>query len=305
MCLCCCTTRFSILVYMIIISALALIYGIVSISIFGSSTKPYKILMLKIEAAEKGDTDPTNERINQIQNQLNKYGYNGISNLFNYIPSITKDNYKLYKYDMIKRLKGIEHGLGIVLFIFPGIFLGVEILFLIYICGIKEYQILPTTLYKIFNIIRIICITLSTIFIFLSVLYSSLLSVALRQYAILTNRLDVCFIGILVGIIDGGYCFWFYIVLACAFCSERQKFVLVGSEQQPGADAKYDLNGNPLVLAVPVTSTRQPQMNMQNNQIQLNPNDKHPLDGQFYHQAKVNQQYNVEPSSRRNVNNPN
>ena len=53
MCFCCCPTRKSILIYAIVISTLAFIYGIITIANFGSSTKIYKIFKETIKEIEK------------------------------------------------------------------------------------------------------------------------------------------------------------------------------------------------------------------------------------------------------------
>ena len=157
-------------------------------------------------------------------------------------------------YGLVKRLKGIENGLGVILFIFPLLFLVINIIFLIFVCGIKEYKVLPDTTFNIFNTIKIICSTLSTIFIFLSVLYAVLLVVALVQYISLVGFIDSCAIGIIVGMVFGYYGIWYYIILSCAFCNERTLFLNVGCESKPGPDAKYDINGNALTHGNPQTS---------------------------------------------------
>ena len=160
------------------------------------------------------------------------------------IQKLKKEDLKNRNYGLIKSLKGIECGLGVILFIFPLIFLIIEIVFLIFIRGTKEYQVLPNTTFNIFNIIKILCITFSIIFIFLSVLYGFLLVVAYIQYIFLVISIDSCAIGIIIGMAFGYYGFWYYIVLSCAFYSERTKFVNVGSEEKPGPEAQYDINGN-------------------------------------------------------------
>ena len=52
MCFCCCVTRKSILIYTVVISSFAFIYGIVAISRFGSSTEIYKALIDKLKELE-------------------------------------------------------------------------------------------------------------------------------------------------------------------------------------------------------------------------------------------------------------
>ena len=303
-CFCCCQTRFSLVIYMLIITSLAFIFGIVVVSTFGSNTDIYNYLMKvhELDQAEKGQISANPK---DLEKELEKLRTESVKEIFSSntakLGICTEENY-----EKIKSLKGIELGLGSVLFSFSGIFLGVEILFMIFICGVKEFQVLSSTMYNIFNIIRIVCIILSIAFIALCSLYSSLLAVVLVNYLV-CNFVDECFAGILIGIIYGGYGFWFYIMLSCAFCTERQKFALVGSEEKPGPDAKYDVNGNPIGQPVPVTSMQQPRL-PQNNQIQLNPSNAHPLDVQYYPQQQnntnANPQYgDVQDSTYRNLNN--
>lgn len=287
MCFCCCPTRFSILIYMIVITAFAFIYGIVAIANFGSSTQIYKYLIERIEELEPQKSNATSSSYSSSYNYPYYYHltksdrnitrtekkYRRISNTYDPYNPYKKENYELAKaildtasvasidslkaedlntksYNLIKSLKGIENGLGVVLFIFPIIFLAIEIVCTIFTCGNKEYTVVTPTIFNIFNIIKIICITLSTIFIFLSVLYGILLIVALIQYLALVKITDSCARGIIFGIVFGYYGFYYYIVLACAFCAERAKFILVGNSEQPGPDAKFDLNGNQIVRQV-------------------------------------------------------
>ena len=315
MCFCCCVTRKSILIYAIVISSFAFIYGIVAISKFGSSTAIYKALINKLKELEKEnqyssystssttsttkfnyDYDDYDDYYNNNYNNYNN-GYNNNNNYnynnnyngyyktkakrrnsnkndddlyysgvltgnpynnevakaildsasYSHIQSLGSKDIMNGGYGLIKSLKGIENGLGVVLFIFPLIFLITEIIFMITICGIKEYQVLSDTAFKVFNAIRILCITLSTIFIFLSILYSVLLVVVLVQYIKLVTIIDSCVIGIIIGMVYGYYGLWYYIILSCAFCNERTLFLKVGCESNPGPDAQYRLNGEQII----------------------------------------------------------
>ena len=325
MCFCCCTTRKSILIYAIVISSFAFIYGIVAISKFGSNTEIYKVLISTLKALEtqkdsysdyKSSNSDYNSGYNSYYNSYSNnykirtkknrriaydddyYYYNIYGNSkyteailnsasYSIIKSLTPSDIKTKKYGLIKSLKGIENGLGVVLFIFPIIFLGIEILFLIFIWGIKEYKVLPLNIFNVFNIIKIICIILSTLFIVLSALYSLLLIIALIQYIKLLTIIDSCSIGIIVGMIFGYYGIWYYIVLSCAFCHERTKFINVGNEQNIGPEAQYDINGNkiskiaiinqPIVIAPSSIQPQNPHVievkqNQLSNKIQQNSN---------------------------------
>ena len=310
-CFCCCHTRFSMLIYMMVISAIAFIYGIVTISQFGSSTEIYKYLLIRIDDLEnnKNSYNPLSfaNSVASSVKSVNSVNYQNIKSevdrqSMNAISEFSFASVTGYNFGVIKKLKGIECGLGIVLFVFPGIFLGVEILFLIFVCGIKEYKVMSTKMYNIFNIIKIVCIILSTLFIFLSVLYSALLIVALLQKMTVTIFPDSCTVGIVVGMVDGIYGFYFYIALSCAFCTERKKFMLVGSEEKPGPDAKYDLNENPITQKViPVSSAQQLNVQNNNNQLHLNPNTRPPKgNNDFSNQNNDGEQI----TSYRNLNAP-
>ena len=343
MCFCCCVTRKSILIYAIVISSFAFIYGIVAISKFGSSTEIYKALINKLKELEKEnqyssystssttsttkfnyDYDDYDDYYNNNYNNYNN-GYNNNNN-YNYnnnyngyyktkakrrnsnkndddlyysgvltgnpynnevakaildsasysqIQSLDSNDIRKGGYGLIKSLKGIENGLGVILFIFPLIFLITEIIFMITICGIKEYQVLSDTAFKVFNAIRILCITLSTIFIFLSILYSVLLVVVLVQYIKLVTIIDSCVIGIIIGMVYGYYGLWYYIILSCAFCNERTLFLKVGCESNPGPDAQYRLNGEQInrnqgtqILPI-IFNNSTPQIQNQSSSIQV------------------------------------
>ena len=271
MCFCCCVTRKSILIYTVVISSFAFIYGIVAVSRFGSSTEIYKALIDKLKQLEEQSDSSSNSRNNypyhktkqnrRIDSYGNSYNYGGIYNTkyalsilnsasYLAIQNLQKEDIQNKGYGFIKSLKGIENGLGVVLFIFPIIFLILEIVFLVFSCGIKEFKVLPSSTFNVLNALKIFCITISIILIFLSVLYGILLVIAIAQYISLVNIFDSCAYGIIIGMVYGYYGLWYYIILSCAFCSERTKFIAVGTVENPGPDAKYDGEGNPIVKFV-------------------------------------------------------
>ena len=300
MCFCCCTTRKSILIYAIVISSFAFIYGIVAISKFGSNTEIYQKLIDKLNELESNSSTtsdfPSYDDFYKTKNNRRTTQYDDYNNLNHYynqkvakaildsasysrIQSLTQENIKNGDYSLIKSLKGIENGLGVILFIFPLIFLILEIIFLIFACGIKEYKVLPNNTFNILNTLKIICITLSTIFIFLSILYGILLVVIFVQYLNLIGILDSCLIGIIVGMVYGYYGLWYYIILSCAFCNERTKFLNVGSEGKPGPEAMYDINGNPIIkssqpiiIAQPIQPQNPQVVEVKQNPINYNQN---------------------------------
>ena len=144
-------------------------------------------------------------------------------------------------------MKGIENGLGIILFIFPLIFLVAEIVYIIFLCGIKETQVLRITTYTVFNILKIITMTLAIIFILQALLCSILLMLAMIQYKNIMSNADSCLIGIIIGIIFGYYSCIYYIILSCNFSREHRLFKEVGSADRPGPKAQYDIFGNPII----------------------------------------------------------
>ena len=234
-------------------TSLAFIFGIVTISRFGSKTDIYKYVMArsefleKIENCEFTDSLTFNYGIIKLASRYNirKIDIDSFSEINNYTCSDLEED----DFVWIKRLKGFENGLGVVLFVFSILFLAVEILFLILIRGIKDSQLLPTKMFNAFNIIKLIVYILAIIFIFLSLIYGGFLSYIISQYTYYLY-LDTCAIGIIIGQFYGFFCFWVYIVLSCGFGKERNLFISVGCESNPGAIALYDVNGNPIVKPV-------------------------------------------------------
>ena len=285
MCFCCCATRKSILIYAIVISSFAFIYGIITISKFGSKTDIYTFLIARIKELENEPDTPSTiyNNVYSNGNSYNDYYYKIKNNntrrinnddyyddyyadyyidSYSKIMSLTKYVIDNSGYDFIIRLKGIENGLGTILFIFPLLFLIIEIVFLIFSWGIKEFKILPDKTFNIFNIIKIMCITFSIIFIFLSALYGVLLVWVFCEYICLIEILDSCATGIILGMIYGYYGLWYYIILSCAFCKERTHFLNVGCESKPGPEAKYDINGNPIVYNQQTNLPPQPHISI-------------------------------------------
>ena len=256
MCFCCCETRKSILIYLTAISVIAFIYGIVAVSNFGSNSDLYKALMVMIEIKEPMMTCDNNYYRNTASSYYD-YTYSNYydDDEFNEsseqkILSLTPEYLCNNKYKNIKRLKGIEKGLGVVLFVFTIIFLAAAIVYLIFVCGIKETQILTTTVFNIFYYVKLVVEILAIIFIFLSILYSILIVVVLVEYINFMENFDSCAGKMVLQMIYGYYCFWYYISLSCGFSKERKLFIDVGEENKIGPKAEYDLNGN--VIAKPV-----------------------------------------------------
>lgn len=326
MCFCCCTTRKSILIYLIVVTSFAFIYGIIAISQFGSSTDIYDYLIDKLDRLESSGSPSSSSGNRRLQpyNYPNTYQAAKVildTASVSKIDSLTYEDINGKSYGMVKSLKRLENGLGVVLFIFPILFLVAEIVFLVFSWGNKEFQIMKTSTYNILYVLKIIAYALAIIFIFLAVLYGCLLIVALAQYISLVTFLDSCARGIIIGIVFGYYCFWYYIILSCGFASERNLFISIGSEEKPGANAQYDVNGNPIVRAIlsaqPVIGVN-PQMvvqPIQPVQQMAIPYQQIPVYNQnlgqqtspvIYHQSQEpiqqqTQDKNVDPNSGRNL----
>ena len=287
MCFCCCHSRKSILTSMIVISVIAFIYGIVAISYFASKTDVYKALMEKLESIESSKSTSSNSgdylrRLPTPQDDYTYKTYYGKAAQKFMDQLSLNEIYKLdtsetYNYSVLKSLKSIEGSLGVVLFIFPIIFLVIEIVFLVFICGNKEFTPVTVTQFKAFSIIKCVCIALSVIFIFLSITYGILLVISLIQYLAIIPHTDSCSIGLYLGLVYGYYLFIYYINLASAFSTERKLFINVGSIESPGTGARFDVNGNPIVVPAqgqvtqPIIYTSMQQTNNQMIQNTQNP----------------------------------
>ena len=284
MCFCCCVTRKGILIYALVDSIVAFIFGIVAISLFGSKTDIYDALIARIDTLElygKSESSSSSSSASTYCSNLYTYGTSDYRNCIYYFslkrklasPSYTYSNSEYYDlaestlnqeslknimnltyndleendYSMVTSLKGIENGLGVVLFVFSLIFIIILVVYIILAWGIKETQLMRTTPYNILNGFKIGTMTLAIIFIFLAILYAVLLIVAMIEYISLVDNIDSCASGIIIGIIYGWYSFWYYIILSCALSREHTLFKEVGSELKPGPKAEYDVFGNPII----------------------------------------------------------
>ena len=252
MCICCCFTRKSLLIYAIIVTSIAFIYGIVAISLFVSKTDEYKRIKTILDMCD------ANSNYKPWGNNYRRLEHKEPSPLAAKYLKTNTEKRKLVgcdgSYGVLKNLKAIENGLGTVLFIFPILFLVAEIIYLIFTCGISENQVVSLTTFNVFNILKTTTYTISIIFIFLSILYGILLFFALMQYySFYPDSITYdgqCAGGIVYGMIFGYYSFYFYITLATILGRERAYFLEVGSQEKPGPRAEYDINGNMIARAV-------------------------------------------------------
>lgn len=168
MCFCCCTTRKSILIYLIVVTSFAFIYGIIAIAEFGSNTDIYDYLIDRLDSLEDQGSSSRSYRRMQHPSYYSYPNYEYAKSILDTasvaeIDALTYDVIKGKSYGLVRSLKGIENGLGVVLFIFPIIFLAAEIVFLVFAWGNKEFQIMKTTTYNILYPIKIVVYALAII----------------------------------------------------------------------------------------------------------------------------------------------
>lgn len=167
------------------------------------------------------------------------------NSLYSFVNDKSKNNNGI-----LKHVKGIEIGIGGIILLFPIIFLVISITFLVFICGKnKEFQVLSVKKYFILNIIKILCIVLSSILIVLSLLYSILITKAYNQIYF-SYQIDS--LTKLIGHICGALFIVYYIACVILFSCEFKIFKSVGTALKPGPEALYDINGNPIFQMNPV-----------------------------------------------------
>ena len=252
MCICCCPSRKSLLIYAIVVTTLTVIYGIVTISQFGSNTDVYKVLKARIEVYNT-NKNLLNSYARSLDDRDIAYSIQDAESIYK-INRLQAQDFEKTSYNLIPKLKGIENGAGIVLFVLSILFLVAEIVYLVFACGIRETQLASNRVYCVLNVLKIITYTLAIICIFYSAAYGAILIIILIQYMALVVNIDSCSIGIVYGIVYAYYSFWAYITLSCIFGKERQLFKAVGSVANPGTAALFDINGNP--IARPVVATQ-------------------------------------------------
>ena len=240
MCICCCLSRKSLLTYAIVVNSLEFIYGIIAIANFGSNTDVYEIISSFLELYD----DVKNGRTLSDYSTLNQNDGESVVYL------LTEAELDSSPYNLVLMLKGMEKGLGTILFVFSIIFLVAEIVYMVFICGVSENQVLKVGTFHVLRVLKIITYTFSIIFIFLSFFYGVMLFVIFIVYIGLVNNYDNCSSRILLQYTYGYFSFWIYITLACIFGRERQLFLAVGSEINPGFRAEYNISGAPIVRAV-------------------------------------------------------
>ena len=251
MCICCCSSRKSLLIYAIVVTTLTVIYGIVTISQFGSNTDVYKALKARIELYNTFKS-LLNSYARSLDDRDIAYSIQDAESIYK-INRLQSQDFEKTSYNLIPKLKGIENGAGIVLFVLSILFLVAEIVYLVFACGIRETQLASNSAFCVFNILKIITYTLAITCIFYSAAYGVVLIIILVQYMALVVNIDSCSIGIVYGIVYSYYSFWAYITLSCIFGKERELYKAVGSVANPGIGAFFDISGSPIARP-PVTT---------------------------------------------------
>ena len=188
MCICCCPTRQSLLIYAIVVTGLTFIFGIITVALFGSSSDVHEFLVEWIDIIEEFKDNPIpSSSYKGLYSIINSYyadDFSMSSQDAKSIVAIQLLNYQFLKgksYGVIKSLKGIDDSFGVILFIISILLLGVEIYYLIFVLGIKESQVLTEKMYNIMDKFKLVTYIVSIASIFLSLLYGILLIVAIAQ----------------------------------------------------------------------------------------------------------------------------
>jgi hypothetical protein len=217
-------------------------------------------------------------------------------NSYYYISNLNYYDLEGKSYNVLKHLRGIETGFGATFIVSLILFYLFIFIFLGFSCGNKEYTLSSESTFNCLTCLKTICITLSILLIFLSLAYSTLLSVAMTQYLqfIENAKVDTFLERLAVGIIFGLYGFYYYITLSCGFCAEKNLYLQLGFEGMPGKFAKYYSDGTPIEIQShnPAPSSQNIVIyHGRNEGIEVPPLSKDPI--------KVEELVQVETSTRR------
>ncbi len=248
MCICCCITRQSLLIYTIVISVIAIAYGAYAISNFGSDTTIYKMLISKIEELEKENKQNSRILSNEFRSLDDAQDILDNSNLSKKrIRELSYKDINNVETGFVKALYDVEHGAGIAIFVLSILYFVISIIYLFFSCGEKEFMPLNLGVYCLLTILGSICSSLAGIFCGVCVLYAVCLAVAFYAYFLkLLIPLDGCLYGIIYQFVFAIYMFWYFIIVSCAFCSIRTHIIATGNVENIGPRARFDANGNPI-----------------------------------------------------------
>lgn len=328
MCFCCCSTRQTINTFLLIITTSIFIYSAIVISKHASNTLLYEAFENKLDSVklttarttsksknEDEDNDEYDDKNNQYSNRrrissnddeleayikLHYAKYVSAAkdiNSYYYISNLNYYDLEGKSYNVLKLLGGIETGFGATFIVSLILFYLFIFTFLGFSCGNKEYTLSSESTFNCLTCLKTICITLSILLIFLSLAYSTLLSVAMTQYLqfIENAKVDTFLERLAIGIVFGLYGFYYYITLSCGFCAEKNLYLQLGFEGMPGKFAKYYSDGTPIEIQShnPAPSSQNIVIyHGRNEGIEVPPLSKDPI--------KVEELVQIETSTRRN-----
>ncbi len=267
MCFCCCSTRQTINIILLIITLSILAYSSITFLKHASNTILYEAFENKLESAkptssrnpssENDNSNTNNLSDNNNDDELNNYISQKYSkyvdslkdiNSYYYISTLSYYDLEEKKHDVLKALRDIENGFGITFIILHILFLIAIISFLCNSCGDIEYTLSTLSTFNSLMRVKTICIALSILVIFLSLAYSFLLFVALAQYyRFISNvKVDTLIDNAIIGMSYGIYSIYYYITLSCGLCAEKNIYSQLGYEGNPGKLAKFNKDGSPV-----------------------------------------------------------
>ena len=274
MCFYCCTKRQTINTYLLIITISIFIYSLIIFILHASSTLLYETLENKLNLVTYGnsysnnnydDYNRNNRRMSSSNDEFDIYSSQNYKKYINslrdinsyyYISSLNYNDLEGKSYNILKSLRTIEKSFGITFIIMHIIFFIFIIVFLYYSCGNKEYTLSSLSTFNALNRLKLIFLTLSMLLIFVSLVYPSLLSISLVQYIqfIPNPNIDTFILRLIIGIAYGIFGFIYYIILSCGFSAEKNLFLQLGYDGNPGKYAKYNNNGTPINIGIPASS---------------------------------------------------
>lgn len=101
MCFCCCTTRKSILIYLIVVTSFAFIYGIIAIAEFGSKTDIYDYLIDRLDYLEDQGSSSRRMQYNPY-NPYNPYSHSNYEYAKSILDTASVAEIDALTYDVIK-----------------------------------------------------------------------------------------------------------------------------------------------------------------------------------------------------------
>ena len=304
MCFSCCTTRQTINTYLLVITISIFLYSLITYFQHASTTLLFNLLENKLNSQKIYSNDEyiTNRRISSTnddeydiyisQNYKNYVNSLRDINSYIHISSLTYNDLEDKSYNVLNSLRKIEKGFGITFIIMHIIFLFFIFLFLCFSCGNKEYTLSSETSFNALSRLKSFFLILSILLIMVSLVYSTLLSCALVEYTqfIPNPNIDTFIQRIIIGMVYGIYGFFYYIIVFCGFTVEKNLFVQLGYQGNPGKLARYNNDGTPIIRNIPPEPSSQNIVIQEQNLGMETPQSKEPIN--------VEELVKIEPSER-------